>query len=135
MRIYGTYTTGAWDEKDIEVFDETKKLTRVSAEFVFTGDIDGLAKVEYLMFYSAFDPANMHASKAQYVGQIRIVGKLQGKSGSFVLNDSGNFTDGVASSELWIIAESGTGELSSISGVGEYSADAKGCTWEMEISL
>lgn len=135
MRIYGTYTTGAWDEKNIEVFDETKKMSRVSAEFVFEGDIVGLAKVEYLMFYSVFDLADMHDSKAQYVGQIRIIGKLNGKSGSFVLNDSGTFAEGVATSELWIIADSGTGELSGISGVGEYSADPKGCTWEMEISL
>ncbi len=100
MRLYGTYTPGKWDEKTTEVIEDRMKLTRVSAEFVFEGDIEGLGKVEYLMFYSSFDPADMHTSKAQYVGQIRIVGKLKG-----------------------------------ISGVGEYAADQKGCTWEMEVSL
>lgn len=135
MKLYGTYTPGKWDEKTIDVIEEHKQLSRVSAEFVFEGDIEGLAKVEYLMFYSFFDPTDMHASKAQYVGQIRIIGKLKGKAGSFVVNDSGSFVDGVASSELSIIAESGTDELSGISGVGEYAADQKGCTWEMEVSL
>lgn len=135
MRLYGTYTPGKWDEKTIEVIEDRMKLTRVSAEFVFEGDIQGLAKVEYLMFYSSFDPADMHKSKAQYVGQIRIVGKLKGKAGSFVVSDAGSFIGGVANSELSIIAGSGTDELSRISGVGEYAADQKGCTWEMEVSL
>lgn len=135
MRLYGTYTPGKWDEKTIEIIDGGRKLTRVGAEFVFEGDIEGLAKVEYLMFYSHFDDAAMHASQAQYVGQIRIVGKLKGKAGSFVLSDAGSFVGGVANSELAIIAGSGTDELKSISGVGEYAADQKGCTWEMEVSL
>lgn len=135
MRLYGTYTTGKWDEKTIDTIEEHRKLTRVSAEFVFEGDIEGLAKVEYLMFYSSFDPADMHSAKAHYVGQIRIIGKLKGKSGSFVVSDGGTFVDGVASSELLIIPGSGTDELGNISGVGEYAADQKGCTWEMEVSL
>ncbi len=135
MRLYGTYTPGKWDEKTIEVIEDRMKLTRVSAEFIFEGDIDGIAKVEYLMFYSSFDPADMHSSQAQYVGQIRIVGKLKGKAGSFVVSDAGSFSGGVANSELAIIAGSGTDELSGITGVGEYAADQKGCTWEMEVSL
>lgn len=135
MRLYGTYSVGNWDEKAIEVIEERMKLTRVSAEFIFEGDIEGVAKVEYLMFYSSFDPADMHTSRAQYVGQIHIIGKLKGKAGSFVVNDAGSFVEGVASSELSIIPGSGTGELGGISGVGEYAADQKGCTWEMEVSL
>ena len=108
---------------------------RVTAEFTFEGDNEGVAKVEYLMFYSLFDPDDMHKARAYYVGQIRIEGKLQGKSGSFVANDSGTYAGGVANSELSIIAGSGTGELITISGVGEYSADEKSCTWEMEVAL
>lgn len=135
MRLYGTYTPAKWNEKTIEAIEDRMKLTRVSAEFVFEGDIEGLAKVEYLMFYSSFDPEDMHSSQAQYVGQIRIIGKLKGKSGSFVVNDAGSFVRGVANSELSIIPGSGTGELTGISGVGEYSADQKGSTWEMEVSL
>lgn len=135
MRLYGTYTPAKWDEKTIEVIEERTKLTKVTAEFTFEGDIEGLAKVEYLMFYSSFDPEDMHKSQAQYVGQIRIVGNLKGKLGSFVVKDEGNFIGGVANSELSIIGGSGTGELAGISGVGEYAADQKGCTWEMEVSL
>jgi hypothetical protein len=135
MRLYGTYVPAQWDEKTIEVIEDHKKLTRVTAEFAFEGDIEGIAKVEYLMFYSSFDPEDMHKAHAQYVGQIRIIGVLQGRSGSFVVNDMGSFVGGVATSELSIISGSGTGQLAGISGVGEYAADQKGCTWEMEVSL
>ena len=135
MRLYGTYTPAMWDETTIEVIEDHKQLTRVTAEFTFEGDIEGIAKVEYLMFYSSFDPEDMHKAHAQYVGQIQIVGMLNGKSGSFVVTDTGTFIGGVATSELSIIAGSGTGELTGISGVGEYAADQKGCTWEMEVSL
>lgn len=135
MRLYGTYIPAKWDEKTIEVIEDRAKLTRVTAEFKFQGDIEGVARVEYLMFYSSFDPDDMHKARAHYVGQIRIEGKLKGKSGSFVANDSGTYAGGVANSELSIIAQSGTGELMTISGVGEYSADEKSCTWEMEVAL
>lgn len=135
MRLYGTYTPTNWDEKTIEVIEDRMKLTKATAQFTFEGDIEGVAHVEYLMFYASFDLEDMHKSQAQYVGQIRIVGKLKGKSGSFVVNDAGTFIGGVANSELSIIAGSGTDELSGISGVGEYAADQKGCTWEMEVSL
>jgi hypothetical protein len=135
MRLYGTYTPIKWDEEAIEVIEDGMQLTRVSAEFTFEGDIEGSAKVEYLMFYSSFDPEDMHKAQAQYVGQIKIEGKLKGKIGSFVAHDSGTFAEGVANSELSIIAGSGTGELRSISGLGEYAADQKGCTWEMKVAL
>lgn len=135
MRLYGTYSPTKWDEVTIEVIEDRMKLTKATVEFDFKGDIEGVAKVEYLMFYSSFDPEDMHKSQAQYIGQIRIIGKLKGKPGSFVVNDVGTFIAGVASSELSIISGSGTGELIDISGIGEYAADQKGCTWEMEVSL
>ena len=135
MRLYGTYVPTKWDEKTIEVIEDRMKLTRVTAEFQFEGDIEGVAKVEYLMFYLSFDPDDMHKALAHYVGQIRIIGNLNGKSGSFVANDSGAFVYGVAQSTLSIIAGSGTGELSTITGVGEYSASQTGSPWEFEITL
>jgi hypothetical protein len=77
----------------------------------------------------------MHKSKAQYIGQMRIVGNMKGKSGSFVLSDVGTFESGAASSKIIIIPESGTAELSHISGTGTYHADQSGCTWELDIDL
>ena len=135
MRIKGSYTPTKWEEKTIEIIEEHAQLTKVTAEFKFEGDIEGVAKVEYLMFYSSFDLDNMNNAQAHYVGQIRIIGNLDGKSGSFVANDSGTFAGGVAQSRLSIITGSGTGELSTIAGVGEYSANQTGSLWEFEVTL
>lgn len=111
------------------------KLTKASVEYKFSGDIEGTAFVEYLMFYTAFDPEDMHKSEAQYVGQMRIVGKLKGKSGSFALTDTGIFESGVAKSHIAIIAGSGTEELSNITGNGSYQGDQTGCSWELDVTL
>ena len=109
------------------------KLTKASVEFEFTGDIVGVASVEYLMFYTSFDVEDIHKSTAQYVGQIRIEGNLKGKSGSFALLDTGTFESGVAKSHITIIAGSGTEELSNITGSGSYMADQSGCSWELTL--
>lgn len=135
MKISGTYTPTKWDEVDDQVFGDGMKRTRASVEFQFVGDIEGSATMEYVMFYTAFNPDDLHGSKAVYVGQMNIVGTLQGKVGSFALNDSGTFTGGVAHSRIEVIRGSGRGELASISGDGSYSADQHGCIWNLDINL
>jgi hypothetical protein len=131
MKISGTYIPSKWDEAPYGEIAEDQKSTKVSAEFQFNGDIEGIAGVEYLMFYSSFDEAEMHKASARYVGQLKIEGRLKGKKGSFVLHDSGMFEDGVARSKVHIVEGSGTGELTGIRGEGSYEADEKGCSWEM----
>ncbi len=135
MNLNGTYTVAGWEEVPYRPDENGMRFSRITAQFLFAGDIVATGHVEYLMFYSSFDPADMHKSAAQYVGQIRLVGQVKGKSGSFVLNDSGTFHAGVANSEVDIIVGSGTGELSTLIGLGSYLADKDGCRWELDIQL
>jgi hypothetical protein len=135
LRLSGTYSVSKWDEVPYRPDQDGIRYTKTSAKFVFTGDIEGFAFVEYLMFYSFFDEVDMHKSVAQYVGHLKIEGKIKEKSGSFVLTDSGTFEDGVASSDVDIITGSGTGELRGIIGLGSYQADEKGCRWELDVQL
>ena len=125
----------SWNEETYRPDENGARFTKTSAQFAFAGDIVGTAEVEYLMFYSTFDPADMHKSQAQYLGHMKIAGNLKGKSGSFILTDSGTFDGGVASSEVDVIVGSGTGELSKIVGLGSYRADKNGCRWELDIQL
>jgi hypothetical protein len=135
MRITSTYTPKKWDEKPYEVIENRMKSTKATVEFAFSGDIEGTADVEYLMFYSSFDPNDPHNAKAQYVGLMRIAGTLKGKSGSFTLMDNGAFESGVAKSTVTVVSGSGTGELSKITGGGNYKADRAGCTLELNVSM
>jgi len=124
-----------WDEKPYDVIENRMKSTKVSAEFAFSGDLEGTASVEYLMFYKAFDPVDPHRSVAQYVGLIQFSGTLKGKFGSFAMIDNGTYEAGAAISKASLVAGSGTGELSKITGEGGYKADQTGCTWQLEVLL
>ena len=135
MKLSGTYSVSQWEESPIHPDVDGMRETRVSAEFLFAGEIVGTAHVEYLMFYTVFDEKNMHDSQARYVGQLKIIGTAKGKSGSFALTDSGSFEGGLARSEVEIITGSGTGELHSISGLGSYVADTQGCRWELDLDF
>jgi Protein of unknown function (DUF3224) len=135
VKVAGTYVPTKWDEQPYELIEDRMKATKASVEFALSGDVEGTATVQYLMFYQSFDPKDAHKAVAQYVGLMRMTGKLKGKTGSFVLTDSGNYRSGMATSRLSIVPGSGTGELATISGTGSYEADHAGCNWELEISL
>jgi hypothetical protein len=135
MKAKGTYTPTKWDEKPYEQIGSQMKLTRASVVFAFTGQIEGNASVEYLMFYRYFDPKDPHKAVAQYIGLIRLDGKLNGKAGSFVMEDRGAYENGTATSSLKIASGSGTGELKGISGKGKYTATQKGSTCELDYEL
>ena len=120
MKATGSYKQIKWDEHSFEQVSPEMKMTKASAVFSFFGEIEGEADVEYVMYYKYYDPNEIHKANAKYVGLMRLAGKLNGKIGSFVMEDSGKFEEGEASSELKIIPGSGTGELEGITGSAKY---------------
>jgi uncharacterized protein DUF3224 len=105
------FTITAWDEKPYSEGQDLPKLTRATVTKVFTGDITGEGHVEYLMVYRS-------DGSATFVGLERIVGHLAGKSGSFVLQRTGAFEDGVAKESYVVVPGSGSGELQGLRGEG-----------------
>jgi hypothetical protein len=79
------------------------------------GDVEGEGRVEYLMTYR-------EDGSASYVGFEQVVGKLAGRSGSFVLQQVGTFEGGVATTTLTIVPRSGMGELQGLRGTGSFTA-------------
>jgi hypothetical protein len=77
----------------------------------------------------------MYASdgSAAVAGMERIVGKLAGKSGSFVLQRSGTFEGGVARESYFVVPGSGTGELRGLRGEGT-SALGHGTDYPFQLS-
>ncbi len=135
MKVQGSYKVTTWEENPYDYISANSKLSKASVEYQCTGEIEGKAIVEYLMFYSHFDPNDQHNSSAVYVGLIRFHGKIKDKSGSFVLHDRGTFNAGTASSVLEIAIGSGTGALQGITGTGKYRADREGYFLELDYSL
>jgi hypothetical protein len=108
------FVINSWDEKPYSEGPSLPKLTKVSAVKTFSGDIDGEGRVEYLMMYGS-------NGSASFVGLERITGRLEGRSGTFVLQRTGVFEDGVAKESYSVVPGSGTGELRGLRGGGTSS--------------
>ncbi len=104
----------SWDEKPYSEGTDLPKLTRASVTKTFTGDIEGEGHVEYLMMYRS-------AEWASLVGMERITGRIGDKSGTFVLQRTGVFEDGLAKETYHVVPGSGTGGLRGLRGEGKSS--------------
>jgi Protein of unknown function (DUF3224) len=102
----------SWVEKPYDEGEGLPKLSRASVTKTFTGDLVGEGHVEYLMAYRA-------DGTATFVGLERVVGSLEGKNGTFVLQRTGAFDDGVAKESYFVVPGSGTGELRGLRGEGK----------------
>ena len=111
----GTFKVRSWDEPPYAELEGAPKLTHAHVINSYAGDIEGEGTGDSVMFYG--DDAT-----ATYFGFQRVVGKLGGRSGSFVLQGSGTWKDGVATTTWSVVPGSGTGELKGLRGSGGFAA-------------
>ena len=105
----------SWDEKPWLELDGKSKLTRAAVTKVYRGDITGEAVSETLMCY-------LPDGSAVFNGFERIAGTIGGREGSFVLQASGVYKDGTATSDCTVVPGSGTGQLAGLRGEARYAA-------------
>ena len=105
------YVPSAYDEPA-----EGPVLTRIHVEERFSGDISGAGVVEFLQAAGADGAAG-------FVGIERVTGQLGGRQGTFLLQDAGTVQDGIVSGDWFVIAGSGTQELSGLRGEGGFRAN------------
>ncbi len=107
----GTFEIDSWEE---EPYDEREgaRLTRTRLTKTFSGDVEGESTAELLMAYAAEE------GSAAYVGFERVVGRIHGCSGSFVLHHtaSSDGSRGEPSATWSVVPGLGTGELRSLRG-------------------
>ena len=111
QRANARFAIKSWDEKAYSEGPNQPKLARASVAKTFTGDIEGERHVEYLMMYR-------NDGSATFVGLERVVGRMGGKSGTFVLQRTGIFEGGLAKESYSVIPGSATGELLGLIGDG-----------------
>lgn len=109
-----TFGITSWDEKPYSEVEGLPKLTRASVTKSYQGDIEGEGKLEYVMMYRS-------AASASFMGLERVTGSIGGRSGSFVLQHTGTFEDGVAQVTVSVVPGSGTGDLRGMNGEGGFS--------------
>ncbi len=114
MKATGIFKVTSWDEKPCEGWRGIK-VTRASVTQTVSGNIEGEARVEYLMTYC-------NDGSATYLVTLRVAGKLDGRSGSFVAEGKGGYADGSANCNFSVVPGAGSGELAGLRGTGSFSA-------------
>lgn len=109
------FTIDKWNEEPLHEKEGLPKMTRVRAEVTYQGDIEGKGLVDYLMIYREDGSAN-------FIGLERVQGGVVGYTGAFVLQHAGSFENGTAKSTFTVVPGSGTDQLATLTGHGEYAA-------------
>ena len=89
---------------------EGSTLGRMSIDKQFHGDIDATSKGEMLTAGTAIQ------SSAGYVAIERVTGTVHGKRGTFALQHNATMTRGEGKLAIIVVPDSGTGELTGLSG-------------------
>src|SRR5215813_2819721 len=90
--------------------DQAATVGRFSIEKQFTGDLEGTSKGEMLAVSSPVQ------GSAGYVAMEVVSGTLQGRTGTFALQHNGIMNRGRADLSVTVVPDSGTDQLTGVSG-------------------
>ena len=93
-----------------DTYADGATLARLTIDKQFRGDLTGVSKGQML---SAGTPVK---GSAGYVAIEQVTGALAGRSGTFVFQHSGTMNRGAATLVLTVVPDSGTGELTGLTG-------------------
>jgi hypothetical protein len=109
-----THAKGTFDVKltpqATDTAPEGSPLGRLTIDKQFHGDLEATSKGEMLTAGTTIK------NSAGYVAVERVVGALHGKKGTFTLQHNATMTRGVGALNIIVVPDSGSGELSGISG-------------------
>jgi hypothetical protein len=128
MRATGTFEVTMTPEPAYDVVDGVP-FSRASLSKRFTGAMVGTGTVQMLGARTPFERS------AGYVALERFTGSLDGREGSFALVHIGLMNRGERSLTVKIVADSGTGSLTGISGQMDIRIDDKKHHYELVYDL
>lgn len=105
------------------------EFVRLSIDKTFAGGLDGTSRVEMLASNGGSSPSG------GYVALERFTGKLEGRSGSFIMQHSGTMSPGAMDIKVLVTPGSGTGELENLSGVLEIRREGKQHFYTLQYQL
>lgn len=116
-QVKAEFQVTSWEETPFDEGTGVAKLTEALVSKEYSGGIEGTSSTKWLMAYAPDQTAT-------FIGLERIKGTIAGKHGSLVLQHVGTFENGSADATLTVV--SGTNELKSVSGSGDFKADPAG---------
>jgi hypothetical protein len=105
-----------YEPQPYEEVDEGPNLIEIHVTETFSGDIEGEGVAHFLQ-------AMRKDESASFVGIERVTGSIEGRRGSFLLQDAGTVDANTVRGEWFVIPGSGTGELAGLRGDGGFSAE------------
>ena len=126
--LEGTLTTMSWEEERYDAAPGQPKFTHARVVHELAGAIRGEASMCYLMVYRPDESAS-------FVGLATVTGTLDGRNGSFVMQDVGTFENGVARGRWTVLPGLGSGAMAGIRGDGHFAASEDGATYRLDVEL
>lgn len=127
-QLEGKFRTLSWDEKQYDKADGQPKFTHARVVHELSGGIEGEASICYLMVYRPDESAN-------FVGLVTVTGTIEGRDGSFVMQDVGTFENGVARGRWTILPGLASGGLRTIRGDGHFAAASDSASYYLDVTL
>jgi hypothetical protein len=136
MRV--VHAKGSFDIKmtptEATDFEKANDITRLTSDKTWHGDFEGVSHREMITGSTA------STGSMAYVAIERMTGKLNGRKGSFTFSHRAAMTKGDAASaaelSVMVVPNSGTGELTGLTGSLVIDIDAQGKhTWTFDYSL
>lgn len=129
MRATGTFDVKITPQAS-DVAPEGPNLGRLSLDKQYHGDLAGAAKGEMI---TAAGIAVKES--AAYSAVERVTGTLHGKQGSFALQHTGVMTRGTPSLNITVVPDSGTGELTGLTGNLDIIIEGKQHSYVLEYEI
>jgi len=108
---------------------DTGGFGRLSLDKRFSGDLAGISKGQMLGAMAAV------AGSGGYVALELVTGMLNGRRGSFVLQHNGTMRGGAAEMHVVVVPDSGTGELTGLSGTMRVIIEGGRHSYEFEYTI
>jgi len=124
--LAGEFTIAKWEEKSFQDVTAPAKAHEANIVYDVTGDLNGQLIGKYIMIYQ-------NEKQASYCGALQFTGSIGEKSGTFFLQETGIFGDGIAQTNWTIIDGSGQGDFERIAGKGGYATADKTVKFELQL--
>ena len=108
---------------------DTGGFGRLSIDKTFSGGFTGTSKGQMVGAFTAVE------GSAGYVALERVTGTLDGRKGSFILQHNGTVSRGTQSMIVMVIPDSGTEELTGLSGTMQIIIDGNKHSYVFDYSL
>ncbi|CAL9482644.1 DUF3224 domain-containing protein [Streptomyces pilosus] len=115
-RVTGHFTFADWKEQPVTPEGALPRLAHATVTNAFSGGIEAEATTcDYSITY-------LTATTGAFAGMELLTGRVDGREGSFSLEERGRFaSDGTVHCVLEVVEGSGTGELTGLRGTGGFT--------------